>query len=78
VLHRRAFETPERALVVPARREQESAAAGKNRERPRAVEGTSALLPCRKHVLRLVEFTGRDQRLEQVAELESCAWLEEE
>jgi hypothetical protein len=78
VFGERMFEARQRAVDVAVRREQEPAAAREDRKRPRPVERSGALLPRRENLLRLVELAGRDQRFEQVPQLQALCRIEHE
>ena len=77
VLGESTLEAREGAVQVSACRQQQPAAAGEDRERPGPVERGRAWLPLREDSLRLVEPVRRDQRLQQIAELQPHARLQE-
>ena len=74
----RAVEARERAIEVSTRREQQATAPRQDRQRPRTVDSLGARLPEARESPRLVEPAERDQRLEQVAELQALCRLEHE
>ena len=78
VLAERPLEGGERTVEVASGREDEAAAALDHRERPRAVEGAGPRLHGGEHLLGLLELLRREQRLDEVAQLESHGRLEHE
>ena len=78
VFGERALEARERAVEIATRRQQEPAAAREDRQRPGPVERVGALLPRLENLVGLVELADRDQRLEQVAQLQPLSRFEHE
>ena len=78
MLGERVLEAREGTLEIAPRREQQPSTPCEDRERPGPVERLGAPLPRREDLVGLVELADRDQRLEQVAELEAQCRLEHE
>ena len=76
VLGQRALEARLGTREIAPRGEEERSAAGRDRQRPGAVERAGALLPRYELPLGLLELADRDQRLERVGQLQAMPRLE--